>query len=81
MLANLFPSIRPDQSQARGPEPKTLGRDRQDMHLFTVHKLYKCEPCLTTDRGVTPFLASDVLLIVLLALAPSVCLWLVRLST
>ena len=50
------------------------------MNLFIIQKLAKDVPYMETAKGVMPFLASDLLRIVLLVLAPGVCLWLVHLS-
>jgi tripartite ATP-independent transporter DctM subunit len=50
------------------------------MNLFIIQKLAKDVPYMETAKGVMPFLASDLLRIVLLVLAPSVCLWLVHLN-
>jgi tripartite ATP-independent transporter DctM subunit len=50
------------------------------MNLFIIQKLAKDVPYLETAKGVMPFLASDLLRIVLLVLAPGVCLWLVHLN-
>lgn len=50
------------------------------MSLFIIQKLAKDVPYLETAKGVMPFLASDLLRIVLLVLAPGVCLWLVHLN-
>ncbi|MEO6273209.1 MAG: TRAP transporter large permease [Rhodoferax sp.] len=51
------------------------------MNLFIIQKLSKDTPYLETAKGVMPFLASDLLRIILLVLAPGVCLWLVHLNT
>lgn len=50
------------------------------MNLFIIQKLSKDTPYLETAKGVMPFLASDLLRIILLVLAPGVCLWLVHLN-
>ena len=50
------------------------------MNLFIIQKLARDVPYLETAKGVMPFLASDLLRIVLLVLAPGVCLWLVHLN-
>jgi TRAP-type C4-dicarboxylate transport system permease large subunit len=50
------------------------------MNLFIIQKLSRDTPYLETAKGVMPFLASDLLRIVLLVLAPGVCLWLVHLN-
>ncbi len=50
------------------------------MNLFIIQKLSKDVPYLETAKGVMPFLASDLLRIVLLVLAPGLCLWLVHLN-
>ncbi|MEG7359896.1 TRAP transporter large permease [Pseudomonas citronellolis] len=46
------------------------------MNLFIVNKLAKDVPYMETARGVLPFLASDLLRIVLLVLVPGLSLWL-----
>ncbi|MCP1604389.1 TRAP transporter large permease [Pseudomonas citronellolis] len=46
------------------------------MNLFIVNKLAKDVPYMETAKGVLPFLASDLLRIVLLVLVPGLSLWL-----
>lgn len=46
------------------------------MNLFIVNRLAKDVPYMETARGVLPFLASDLLRIVLLVLVPGLSLWL-----
>lgn len=46
------------------------------MNLFIVNKLAKDVPYMETAQGVLPFLASDLLRIVLLVLVPGLSLWL-----
>ncbi len=48
------------------------------MNLFIIQKLAKDVPYLETAKGVLPFLASDLVRIVLLVFVPSLSLWLVR---
>jgi tripartite ATP-independent transporter DctM subunit len=48
------------------------------MNLFIIQRLAKDVPYLETAKGVLPFLASDLVRIVLLVLMPSLSLWLVR---
>jgi tripartite ATP-independent transporter DctM subunit len=50
------------------------------MNLFIIQKLAKDTPYVETARGVLPFLASDLLRILLLLLVPGICLWLVHLN-
>jgi len=50
------------------------------MNLFIIQKLSRDVPYMETAKGVMPFLASDLLRIILLVLAPGVCLWLVHLN-
>jgi TRAP-type C4-dicarboxylate transport system permease large subunit len=50
------------------------------MNLFIIQKLAKDTPYMETAKGVMPFLASDLLRIVLLLLVPGICLWLVHLN-
>jgi len=50
------------------------------MNLFIIQKLAKDTPYLETAKGVMPFLASDLIRIVLLLLVPSISLWLVHLN-
>lgn len=50
------------------------------MNLFIIQKLAKNVPYLETAKGVMPFLASDLVRIVMLVLAPGICLWLVHLN-
>ena len=50
------------------------------MNLFIIQKLAKDTPYIETARGVMPFLASDLLRIVLLLLVPGISLWLVHLN-
>ncbi|MDE3738007.1 TRAP transporter large permease [Metapseudomonas resinovorans] len=49
------------------------------MNLFIVNKVARDVPYLETARGVLPFLASDLLRIVLLVAFPGICLWLLSL--
>lgn len=46
------------------------------MNLFIVNKVARDVPYLETAKGVLPFLASDLLRIVLLVTFPGICLWL-----
>ncbi|HEY6610161.1 MAG TPA: TRAP transporter large permease [Pseudomonas sp.] len=46
------------------------------MNLFIVQRAAADVPFMETARGVVPFLISDLLRIVLLALFPGICLWL-----
>ncbi|SDK32920.1 TRAP transporter, DctM subunit [Pseudomonas delhiensis] len=46
------------------------------MNLFIVNRLAKDVPYMETAKGVLPFLASDLLRIVLLVLVPGLSLWL-----
>ncbi|MFZ6045520.1 TRAP transporter large permease [Pseudomonas sp. CR3202] len=46
------------------------------MNLFIVNKVARDVPYLETAKGVLPFLASDLLRIVLLVAFPGICLWL-----
>ena len=46
------------------------------MNLFIVQRAAADVPFMETARGVLPFLASDLLRIILLALFPGICLWL-----
>lgn len=48
------------------------------MNLFIIQKLARDVPYLETAKGVMPFLASDLIRIVLLVLFPGISLWLVR---
>ncbi|MBV6274078.1 TRAP transporter large permease [Alcaligenaceae bacterium CGII-47] len=48
------------------------------MNLFIIQKLAKDVPYMETAKGVLPFLASDLIRIVLMVLFPSISLWLVR---
>lgn len=48
------------------------------MNLFIIQKQAKDVPYLETAKGVLPFLASDLVRIVLLVLFPGISLWLVR---
>ena len=50
------------------------------MNLFIIQKLAKDVPYMETAKGVMPFLLSDLLRIVLLVMAPGLCLWLVHLN-
>jgi TRAP-type C4-dicarboxylate transport system permease large subunit len=50
------------------------------MNLFIIQKLAKDTPYLETAKGVMPFLASDLVRIVLLLLMPGISLWLVHLN-
>ena len=50
------------------------------MNLFLIQKPAKDTPYIETAKGVMPFLASDLVRIVLLVFAPSVCLWLVHVN-
>ncbi|MBD2837787.1 TRAP transporter large permease [Pseudomonas sp. JM0905a] len=49
------------------------------MNLFIVNKVARDVPYLETAKGVLPFLASDLLRIVLLVAFPGMCLWLLSL--
>ncbi|MGF6693252.1 TRAP transporter large permease [Pseudomonas sp. D(2018)] len=49
------------------------------MNLFIVNKVARDVPYLETAKGVLPFLASDLLRIVLLVAFPGICLWLLSL--
>jgi tripartite ATP-independent transporter DctM subunit len=49
------------------------------MNLFIVNKVARDVPYLETAKGVLPFLASDLLRIILLVAFPGVCLWLLSL--
>ena len=49
------------------------------MNLFIVQRAAADVPFTETAKGVLPFLASDLLRIVLLALFPGICLWLLTL--
>lgn len=46
------------------------------MNLFIVNKVARDVPYLETAKGVLPFLASDLLRIILLVAFPGLCLWL-----
>ncbi len=48
------------------------------MNLYVINRLAKGVPMRETALGVLPFLASDLLRILLLVFCPGVCLWLVR---
>lgn len=50
------------------------------MNLFIIQKMAKDVPYIETAKGVMPFLASDLLRIVLLVTFPGVTLWLVRMG-
>ena len=50
------------------------------MNLFFIQKLAMDTPYIETAKGVMPFLASDLVRIVLLVFAPSVCLSLVHVN-
>ncbi|MEP7298879.1 MAG: TRAP transporter large permease subunit [Burkholderiales bacterium] len=50
------------------------------MNLFIIQKLAKDTPYIETAKGVMPFLASDLVRIVLLLLMPGLSLWLVHLN-
>ena len=50
------------------------------MNLFIIQKLAKDTPYVETAKGVMPFLASDLVRIVLLLLVPGISLWLVHLN-
>ncbi|BAU74886.1 TRAP transporter large permease [Metapseudomonas furukawaii] len=49
------------------------------MNLFIVNKVARDVPYLETAKGVLPFLASDLVRIVLLVAFPGICLWLLSL--
>ncbi|MNZ46982.1 Sialic acid TRAP transporter permease protein SiaT [compost metagenome] len=49
------------------------------MNLFIVQRAAADVPFTETAKGVLPFLASDILRIILLALFPGICLWLLTL--
>lgn len=49
------------------------------MNLFIVNKIARDVPYMETAKGVLPFLASDLLRIVLILLVPGVALWLLHL--
>ncbi|MNW17401.1 DctM-like transporter [compost metagenome] len=49
------------------------------MNLFIVNKVARDVPYLETAKGVLPFLASDLVRIVLLVSFPGICLWLLSL--
>ncbi|MBA1203207.1 TRAP transporter large permease [Pseudomonas capeferrum] len=49
------------------------------MNLFIVNKIARDVPYMETAKGVLPFLASDLVRIVLILLVPSVALWLLHL--
>lgn len=49
------------------------------MNLFIVNKIARDVPYMETAKGVLPFLASDLLRIVLILLLPGVALWLLHL--
>lgn len=57
-----------------------LARPPLGMNLFLIQKPAKDTPYIETAKGVMPFLASDLVRIVLLVFAPSVCLWLVHVN-
>ena len=48
------------------------------MNVYIINRLAKDVPLMDTFRGVMPFLASDLIRIVLLLFVPSICLVLVR---
>ena len=50
------------------------------MNLYVINKLAKDVPMIETAKGVLPFLASDLLRIILLVFFPPVCLWLVHIT-
>jgi len=50
------------------------------MNLFIIQKLASDTPHIETAKRVLPFLASDLVRIVLLMLMPSLSLWLVHLN-
>ena len=50
------------------------------MNLFIIQKLARDVPYFETAKGVMPFLASDLVRIVLLVAFPSICLYLVHLN-
>ena len=50
------------------------------MNLFIIQKLAKDVPYFETAKGVMPFLASDLVRIVLLVAFPVICLYLVHLN-
>ena len=50
------------------------------MNLFIIQRLAIDTPYIETAKGVMPFLASDLVRIVLLVAFPAICLFLVRTS-
>ena len=49
------------------------------MNLFVIRSVVPDIPLLTTVKGVLPFIVSDVVRILLIALVPALALWLPRL--
>jgi tripartite ATP-independent transporter DctM subunit len=50
------------------------------MNLYVINKLAKDVPMIETAKGVMPFLASDLVRILMLVFFPGICLWLVHLG-
>jgi TRAP-type C4-dicarboxylate transport system permease large subunit len=50
------------------------------MNLYVINKMAKDVPMSETAKGVMPFLASDLVRILMLVFFPPICLWLVHIT-